>query len=130
MTHTQCHIDGLLDQVLRLISQPDSRGDLWIALGEHRELRRQERLPQADGCLDVKAPAQFASGQARFLFGARVTIVWDTFEKAARSAARIQGSPDIRFVVIPSRRGTDTADDQRAKARVAAEEIVRLLVAR
>jgi hypothetical protein len=58
-----------------------------------------------------------------------VSIVWDTFEKAARSAARMQGSPDIRFAVIPSRRGTDTADEQRLKARVAAEEIVRLLVA-
>ena len=58
-----------------------------------------------------------------------VTIVWDTFEKAARSAARIQGSPDIRFAVIPSRKGTDTAEEQRVKARGAAEEIVRLLVA-
>jgi hypothetical protein len=58
-----------------------------------------------------------------------VTIVWDTFEKSARSAARIQGSPDIRFAVIPSRKGTDTAEEQRGKARVAAEEIVRLLMA-
>jgi hypothetical protein len=58
-----------------------------------------------------------------------VTIVWDTFEKAARSAARIQGSPDIRFAVIPSRKGSDTADAQRGKAKAAAEEIVRLLMA-
>lgn len=56
-----------------------------------------------------------------------VTIVWDTFEKAARSAARIQGKPDIRFAVIPSRRGTDSADDQRVKAHQAAAAIVELL---
>ncbi|MDW3682778.1 hypothetical protein RA280_13695 [Cupriavidus sp. CV2] len=58
-----------------------------------------------------------------------VTIVWDTFEKAARAAARIQGKPDIRFAVIPSRKGTDTAEEQRVKARVATQEIVRLLLA-
>lgn len=56
-----------------------------------------------------------------------VTIVWDTFEKAARSAARIQGKPDIRFAVIPSRQGTDTADDQRRKAEQAAKAVVELL---
>ena len=58
-----------------------------------------------------------------------VTIVWDTFEKAARSAARIQGTPDIRFAVVPSRQGSDTAEEQRAKARVAVGTIVELLVA-
>lgn len=58
-----------------------------------------------------------------------VTIVWDTFEKAARSAARIQGTPDIRFAVIPSRQGSDTAEEQRAKARTAVGAIVELLVA-
>lgn len=58
-----------------------------------------------------------------------VTIVWDTFEKAARSAAKIQGAPDIRFAVIPARQGGDTADDQREKARSASEAIVRILTA-
>lgn len=58
-----------------------------------------------------------------------VTIVWDSFEKAARSSARIQGVADIRFAVIPSRQGSDTAEDQRAKARAASAEIVRLLLA-
>jgi hypothetical protein len=57
-----------------------------------------------------------------------VTIVWDTFEKAARSAARIQGAPDILFAVVPSRHGQDTAEDQRAKARAASAEIAKLLV--
>ncbi len=56
-----------------------------------------------------------------------VTIVWDTFEKAARSSARIQGAPNIRFAVIPARQGSDSADDQRKKAESASEEIVRLL---
>ncbi|HSV83063.1 MAG TPA: hypothetical protein VLK85_28020 [Ramlibacter sp.] len=57
-----------------------------------------------------------------------VTIVWDTFEKAARTAARLQGTPDIAFAVIPSRQGKDTAEHQRAKARAATGEIVRLLL--
>jgi hypothetical protein len=57
-----------------------------------------------------------------------VTVVWDTFEKAARAAARVQGVPDIKLAVIPSRQGTDTAEDQRMKARKAADEIVRLLL--
>ena len=58
-----------------------------------------------------------------------VTIVWDTFEKAARSAARIQGHPNILFSVIPSRKGSDTAEDQQAKARVATTSVVGLLTA-
>jgi hypothetical protein len=37
-----------------------------------------------------------------------VTVVWDTFEKAARGTARIKGMPGAKFVVTPrqgSRRG-------------------------
>jgi hypothetical protein len=58
-----------------------------------------------------------------------VTIVWDAFEKAARTAARVHGVPDIKFAVIPSRQGSDTAEDQRVKATAAAGEIVQLLLA-
>lgn len=58
-----------------------------------------------------------------------VTIVWDTFEKAARTAARVHGVSDMKFAVIPSRQGTDTSEDQRAKARAATGEIVQLLLA-
>jgi hypothetical protein len=58
-----------------------------------------------------------------------VTIVWDTFEKAAKATARMKGVPDAKFVVTPSRKGADTLDDQRAKARAAVVEIVKLLLA-
>jgi hypothetical protein len=57
-----------------------------------------------------------------------VTIVWETFERAARSAARVQGVPDMSFAVIPARRGSDTADDQRAKGANVAMELARQLV--
>ena len=57
-----------------------------------------------------------------------VTIVWDTFEKAARIAARVQGVPNIALVITPNRKGSDTADDQRAKARAAMPEIARRLL--
>ena len=58
-----------------------------------------------------------------------VTIVWDTFEKAARAAARVQGVPGARLAVTPNRKGTDTASDQRAKARALVPEIVKQLLA-
>lgn len=58
-----------------------------------------------------------------------VTIVWDTFEKAARATARMKGLPDAKFVVTPCRKPADTPDDQRAKARAAVAEIVRQLLA-
>ena len=58
-----------------------------------------------------------------------VTIVWDTFENAARATARMKGLPEAKFVVTPSRKPTDTLDDQRAKARAAVAEIVRQLLA-
>lgn len=58
-----------------------------------------------------------------------VTIVWDTFEKAAKVAARVQGTPEMDLVIIPHRQGKDTAEDQRAKAAVATVEIAGKLVA-
>ena len=58
-----------------------------------------------------------------------VTIAWDTFEKAAQIAARVQGLPDIKLVITPYRKGSDTLEDQRAKARAAVPEIARLLLA-
>ena len=58
-----------------------------------------------------------------------VTVVWATFENAARAAARALGVPDVALAVIPSRKGSDMADDQRAKARAAEAEIVRLSLA-
>lgn len=45
-----------------------------------------------------------------------VTIVWDNFEAAARTQARLQQMPDLELVVVPHRQGGETADDQRRKA--------------
>ena len=57
-----------------------------------------------------------------------VTVVWDTFEKAARVAARVQGVPDLSLAVIPRRAEGETAEDQMAKADAALPDIVRRLV--
>ena len=53
-----------------------------------------------------------------------VTIVWDNFENAARMQARLQGVPDLALVVIPHRKGGETAEDQRRKAAAALAQIV------
>jgi hypothetical protein len=53
-----------------------------------------------------------------------VTIVWDNFEMAARTQARLQGVPDLELVVIPHRRGGETEDDQRRKAEAALPAII------
>jgi hypothetical protein len=53
-----------------------------------------------------------------------VTIVWDNFETAARTQARLQGVPDLRLVVVPRRQGGETDDDQRWKAEAALELVV------
>ncbi len=58
-----------------------------------------------------------------------MTIVWDTFERAARAAAKIRGIPDATFYITPHKSGTDDADSQRVKARNAVPEIARLLLA-
>lgn len=57
-----------------------------------------------------------------------VTVVWDNFEKAARMQARLQAVPDLALVVIPHRKGGETADDQRGKAEAALGELLTKLV--
>jgi len=57
-----------------------------------------------------------------------VTVVWDTFERAARVAAKLQGFPDLALAVIPHRVGGETEEDQKAKADAALPGIVRSLV--
>jgi hypothetical protein len=53
-----------------------------------------------------------------------VTIVWDNFETAARTQARLQDAPELALVVVPHRKGGETADDQREKAERALPAIV------
>lgn len=53
-----------------------------------------------------------------------VTIVWDNFENAARMQARLQNVPGLALVVIPHRKGGETADDQRRKAEAALAAVV------
>jgi hypothetical protein len=57
-----------------------------------------------------------------------VTIVWDNFETAARTQARLQDVPDLELVVVPHRKGGETAEDQRRKAEAALGAIVGRLV--
>ena len=47
-----------------------------------------------------------------------VTIVWDNFENAARTQARLQDVSDLELVIVPHRKGGETADDQRRKAEL------------
>jgi hypothetical protein len=57
-----------------------------------------------------------------------VTIVWDNFENAARMQARLQSVPDLELLVVPHRKGGETADDQRRKAADALPALVAKLV--
>lgn len=57
-----------------------------------------------------------------------VTIVWDNFETAARTQARLQDVPDLELVVVPHRQGGETAEDQRRKAEAALPAVVSKLV--
>ena len=57
-----------------------------------------------------------------------VTVVWDNFEKAARMQAKLQSVPDLALVVIPHRKGGETAEDQRRKAEAALGEMLTKLV--
>jgi len=57
-----------------------------------------------------------------------VTIVWDNFETAARTQARLQGLADLGMVVVPHRKGGETDDDQRAKAEDALPAIIASLI--
>ena len=57
-----------------------------------------------------------------------VTIVWDNFENAALTQARLQDCADLALAVVPHRKGGETADDQRRKAEAALPAIVGKLV--
>lgn len=57
-----------------------------------------------------------------------VTIVWDNFENAALTQARLQDCPDLALAVIPHRKGGETAVDQRRKAEQALPHIISQLV--
>ncbi len=57
-----------------------------------------------------------------------VTIVWDNFETAARTQARLQNLTDLELVVVPHRKGGETADDQRLKAEQALPALVAKLI--
>ncbi len=57
-----------------------------------------------------------------------VTVVWDNFEKAARMQAELQKVADLELVVVPHRKGGETADDQRRKAEAALPGLVGKLV--
>ncbi len=57
-----------------------------------------------------------------------VTIVWDNFQNAARTAANLQHVEDLALTVIPHRKGGETAYDQRRKAEAALSDIVAKLV--
>jgi hypothetical protein len=57
-----------------------------------------------------------------------VTIVWDNFENAARTQARIQDVADLELAIVPHRRGGETPDDQRRKAEAALPAIVAKLL--
>jgi hypothetical protein len=57
-----------------------------------------------------------------------VTVVWDNFEAAARTQARLQDVPDLELTVVPHRKGGETGEDQRRKAEAAFAFIVGKLV--
>jgi hypothetical protein len=57
-----------------------------------------------------------------------VTVVWDNFEAAARTQARLQDVPDLELTVVPHRKGGETADDQRRKAEAVLAMLVDKLV--
>ncbi len=55
-------------------------------------------------------------------------LVWDNFETAARTQARLQGVPDLELVVVPHRKGGETAEDQQRKAEAALPAVIGKLV--
>lgn len=57
-----------------------------------------------------------------------VTIVWDNFEAAARTQAKLQDTPNLELAVIPHRKGGETEDDQRRKAEAALPLVAAKLV--
>jgi hypothetical protein len=57
-----------------------------------------------------------------------VTIVWDNFEAAARTQAKLQDTPELELAVIPHRKGGEGEDDQRRKAEAALADVATKLV--
>ena len=57
-----------------------------------------------------------------------VTIVWDNFQNAALTQARLQDCPDLALAIVPHRKGGETADDQRRKAEHALPRIISQLI--
>ena len=57
-----------------------------------------------------------------------MTIVWDNFQNAALTQARLQDCSDLALAVIPHRKGGETAADQRRKAEHALPGIISQLV--
>jgi hypothetical protein len=57
-----------------------------------------------------------------------VTIVWDNFEEAALTQARLQKLPGLALAVVPHRRGGETADDQRRKAEAVLPALLAKLI--
>jgi hypothetical protein len=57
-----------------------------------------------------------------------VTIVWDNFQNAALTQARLQGCADLALAVVPHRKGGETAEDQRRKAEHALPDIISQLI--
>jgi hypothetical protein len=57
-----------------------------------------------------------------------VTIVWDNFESAARTQARLQQMPELELATVPHRQGGETADDQRRKAEALLPVLVTKLI--
>ena len=57
-----------------------------------------------------------------------VTIVWDNFENAARTQARLQDCSDLELVIVPHRKGGETPDDQRRKAEHALPGLIAKLI--
>ena len=55
------------------------------------------------------------------------TIVWDTFEKAARTQLKLHGVTDLRMLVIPHQEPGATETDVRRRAELDAPQIVALL---
>jgi hypothetical protein len=55
-----------------------------------------------------------------------VAIVWDIFERAAQSMAKLQGVPDLAIVVVPQVDVGETTDQQRKKGVAAAEAVLQV----
>lgn len=58
-----------------------------------------------------------------------MTVVWDNFEKAARTAARVMGVPNLQLAVVPRLTDGQGPAEQMAKAEAALPEIVKRLLA-